>query len=231
MQTATVVPTTPQVSRKNMDRFMAATGKTEAEYYAYATEVGQRMHINSLDKLICAKYDMYTVSHLAFRMLSLPEGIDPDKIDEYILENSQNPLELAVLWKKTKANAESWISKESELSDLLKPFPKGDFETHGDPNWLPDVSKSWFKKQGANLDVQLMEINDTSSLLFTMDELIAFVRAYRPASYVNPEQQRLQVIEEKFKELTTFRIKPYYVEHLMKSCNYSETIASEDLPF
>lgn len=231
MQTATVVPTTPQTSRKNLERFMAATGKTEAEYYAYATEVGQRMHINALDKLICAKFDIYTVSHLAHRLTPIPEGMPELELDDYLIEHSQNPLELGVLWQKLKAEEDSIVTKETELNSLLKPFPKPDFERFADPNWQADVSRSWFKKVGANLDVQLMEINDTSCLHFTMDDLIEFIRNYRPGGYVNTaELLRIETVEKRFKELTTFRIKPYYVEHLMKSCNYYET-PSEDLPF
>ena len=103
--------------KRNLERFVAATGKTEREYQAWASEVGRRMHINTLDKMVCAKLGIYTVAHLALIPTPLPAGIDPDRVDAYLLEHSENPLEIAKLWQQTGADA--WVSVESVLGTLL----------------------------------------------------------------------------------------------------------------
>ncbi|OIN61176.1 hypothetical protein [Arsenicibacter rosenii] len=205
---------------RNQERFVQNTGKSEAEYQAWATEVGRRMHINNLDKLVCAKLNIYTVSHLAYLPTPTPIDLPADEYDKYLADRTENPLELAQLWLKTKPDAQSWVSVQSILADNLRPFPKSDFELHGDPNWLPDVAKSWFRKDGLNLDVQIEEISAMSGRQITLQDAIDFVRAHKPGMYKNPAQLQLEYIEERFKNITTFRIKDYYAEHLLKSCYY-----------
>ena len=218
--------------RRNVDRFIAATGKSEKDYYTWASEVGRKMHINKLDALVCAKLDLYTVAHLAYRSTQLPEGISLSEADDYLITHSTNPYELAKLWTAARTNAESWVSKESILADHLKAIPKADFETHGDPNHLVDVSRSWFRKDAVNLDVQLMEINDMHLYAewITVQEAIDFIMKYRPGSYKNPSQRILERIEVRFKSVTTFHIKEYYVQHLIRMCEL-EPIDVNELPF
>ncbi|GAB3936961.1 hypothetical protein [Larkinella terrae] len=116
------------VPRRNLDRFLTTTGKSEKEYYEWASEVGRRMHINTLDKMVCAKLGIYTVAHLALMPTPLPPDIDPERVDEHLFEQSQNPLEIAKLWQQACADADAWVSVESVLDEHLAPFPKEDFE-------------------------------------------------------------------------------------------------------
>jgi hypothetical protein len=134
----------------------------------------------------------------------------------------RQPLELAQLWKISKAESDSWMCKKSIIDEFLTPFPKENFEQHGDKNWLPDVSKSWFDKKGLKLDTQIKEMNSVHSfeeeLAIGFDDVIEFVRSYKRNEYRNPEWMRMKEIEARFKELTTFQLKEYYVEHLEKAC-------------
>lgn len=190
------------------------------------------MHINTLDRIICAKLDIYTVAHLPQLPTRIPEIMwDEQQIDEHLLEHSENPYELARLWKTYRSEARMYVSVESVLAEYLNPFPKGDFEKNGDANWLPDVAKAWFKKSGVNLDVQVDEINEVASIRITMDEVIAFVRTCKPGTYKSPMQEMLERIEERFKEVTTFRIKDYYAEHLMRSSMLVHSASAEEVPF
>lgn len=218
--------------RRNVDRFIAATGKTEVDYYSWASEVGRKMHINKLDALVCAKLDLYTVAHLAYRQTLLPEGIELSEADNFLIDHSENPYELSKLWTAASINAENWLCKQSILAEYLRVFPKADFEIHGDPNHLVDVGRSWFKKDAVNLDVQLMEINDMHlhSEYVTVQDAIEFVMQFKPGTYKNPAQQVLERIEQRFKAVTTFQIKEYYVQHIIRMCDM-EPIDSLDLPF
>jgi hypothetical protein len=224
---------TKPAARRNMDRFLEATGKTEKDYYTWATEVGRRMHINKLDGLVCAKLDIYTVAHLAEHPTQLPEGMPESEVNDFLAIHSENPYELAVLWKKTKADAESWVSKESILNEWLTGIRKEDFERWGDKNHAGDINKKWWSKDGLALDTRLQEINEMCLLMeeITTEDAIDFIRAHKPGGYVNPAQKLIKHIEERFKLVTTFRIKDYYVEHLVKMCQATKTEEVADLPF
>ncbi|WP_421830235.1 hypothetical protein [Larkinella sp.] len=219
------------ISRRNLERFLATTGKTEKEYYEWATEVGRRMHINTLDKMVCAKLGLYTVAHLALIPTPLPADIDPERVDEYLYDHSQNPLEIAKLWKQACVDADAWVSVESVLDEHLAPFPKEDFERWGDKNWLPDVSRSWFKKTGRHLDVQVDEINAIAPAQVSIEAILDFVRTYKPNSYQSPAQVIRLNLEDRFRQLTGFRIKDYYVEHLIRSAHFSQPATTETVPF
>ena len=229
----TKTPGRSAVSRRNIDRFLEATGKTEKDYYTWATEVGRRMHINKLDGLVCAKLEIYTVAHLATRPTQLPEGMPESEVDDFLAIHSENPYELALLWKKAKGDAESWVSKESILNEWLTGIRKEDFERWGDPNHVGDVSKKWWSKEATGLDGVLQEISEMCLLSedITFTDAIDFIQAHKPGGYVNPAQKLAKHIEERFKLLTTFRIKDYYVEHLVKMCGAMATEEVADLPF
>ncbi|MCP1384450.1 hypothetical protein [Runella salmonicolor] len=217
-------------AKRNLDRYIAATGKTEADYQAWASEVGRKMHINNLDKLICAKFNLYSANHLSNILTELPLGIDEKDVEAYILENSVNPLELATLWKEATNEVQSWVCKESTIANSLTFFPKSDFEQFGDRNHLVDVSRRWFKADGLNLDTQAQEMSENSGFEITVQDLIEYVMKYRPGTYKNPAQVKVKLIEERFKAATTFGIKDYYVNHLIKLCRFEEQ-PTEEVPF
>ena len=223
--------TTPQRA-KNKERFLTATGKTESDYQAWASQVGRQMHINSLDRLICAKLGIYTVAHLPQLPTVLPEDMwEENQVDEYLIANSVNPFELAKLWRYYHNEARMYVSVDSVLAEYLNPFPKTDFEKMGDANHLPDVAKAWFKKAGTNLDVQVDEINEVAPILVTIDDVLAFVRSHKPGCYQSPAQILVEQIEVRFKDVTTFRIKDYYAEHLLRSSIMTHPALTETVPF
>ena len=217
---------------RNLERFITATGKTEKEYQAWASQVGRQMHINTLDRLICARLGIYTVAHLAQLPTPLPVDIDnAEQETSYLLEHSENPLELARLWQSTRIDAEMYLSVETVLATYLRPFPKENFERFGDRNHLPDVSKSWFKKGGLELDVQIDEINETAPIKVSIEDAVEFVKSWKPAGYVSPPMWQLERIEERFYSLTTFKIKGYYAEHLLRSSLLHHPALTETVPF
>ncbi len=217
-------------SKRNMERFITATGKTENDYLEWATEVGRKMHINKLDSLVCAKAGIYSAAHLIQKPTELPLGIPEQETEAYLIEHSQNAYELGKLWLKMKADADAWVCKESTIANSLTFFPKSDFEQHGDRNHLPDVSRSWFKVDGIHIDVQAQEMSENSGFEITVQDIIDFVMKWRPRTYKNPAELKVKQLEARFKESTTFTVKDYYVEHLLKMCEYRAPELDE-LPF
>ena len=218
--------------RKNAERFIASTGKTENEYQVWATQVGQRMHINKLDAIVCEKLGIYTVAHLPYRPTELPGLMSEKDAVAYLRENSINPYELCKTWLDALSDAESFVNKFSILNEHLRPFPKTDFERHGDKNHLDSVSRSWFRKDGVNLDVQLMEINDMNlySEWIRIEDAIDFVMSFRSGAYRNPAQILVEFVEYRFKEVTSFAIKDYYVQHIIQMCEI-QMVEISDVPF
>lgn len=227
METLTETP----VRVRNRERFIQATGKTENDYQAWASQVGRQMHINTLDRLVCAKLGVYTVAHLAQLPTELPEDMhDEARVDEYLIANSENPLELAKLWKQYSNEAGMFLSVETVLAEYLNPFPKGDFERWGDANHMDGVAKQWFRKGGVNLDVQVDEINEVAPIRVTIDDVIEFVTKWKPGRFKSGVQETLEQVEERFKEVTTFKIKDYYAEHLLRSSMLTR-LPSDEVPF
>ena len=216
--------------KRNMERFMATTGKSEREYESWAKEVGRRMHINTLDKIVCATAEIYTAAHLVYRLTEMPDGIGEGEADAYLIENSNNAYELAKLWLKTKADADAWICKESWIANTLSCFPKVDFESWGDRNCLADVGRGWFRADGLHLDTQAQEMTEMSGFEIEIQDLVDFVMKFKPGTYRNPAQIKLKQIEARFKSVTTFGIKDYYVQHLILVCQY-EGMSDDSLPF
>lgn len=154
------------------------------------------------------------------------------EFENYLIDNSRNPYELAKIWLKLKSDSENYVDKESILATYLAPFPKEDFERWGDKNWLVSVSKSWFKKNATHLDVQLEEMNSNPQigLQISLEDCIDFVKKFRPNTYKNPIEIKKSEIEERFKCITGFNLKEYYAEHLMKSCEFL-SVKIEYVPF
>ena len=214
----TILQAKPQPKR-NLNRYIEATGKSETEYNKWAKEVGKKMHIGTLDRLVCEKFGVYVISQLSLLPSELPENIDFNDSSE-IIDNTRNPYELAKMWQDTKANADNWVCKNSVLAEKLNAFPPEDFERWGDKNCLSNVSKKWFDKNAIHLDVAVETINTEASIKVSIDDMIEFVKAYKPNCYKNPMQLMQERIEARFKEVTTFRIKDYYVDHLVKACEF-----------
>jgi hypothetical protein len=219
----------------NAERHMKKyAGTSNEDYIEFAAQTARKVTTSRFDTEICERLDIYNIAHLPFKATQLPFGIEEYEADDYLLEHSNNPLELAELWQKAKANESSDSSKNFIISEFLKPFPKESFERFADKNWLSDVSKAWFNKDGLALDVQAQEMN---SLFFvedkiTIDDLIEFVRTYKRYSYKSPATILVERIEQRFKDSAGFQIKDYYVEHLLKSCYPKYEIETfEDVPF
>jgi hypothetical protein len=212
-------------------KFVMAGRGSDADYLAFSSEVGRRIYASQLDRRICERLGIYTVSHLTEMPTLLPQGLTEMGTPYYLIEASENHFELAKLWQETKLEACLWLSVEQIISERLRPFPKADFERFGDRNWLGDVSKVWFDKLGTNIDVQAMELSENDGLDVSVDNIVEFVKVYKPNSYKNAACLRKEAIEARWFEVVGFRIKDYYVEHLLKMCEYVPCFSNVECPF
>lgn len=209
-------------------------GSSEQDYIEFSKRTARKVAISKCDSELCEKLGIYTIAHLAHLPTEHPdEYMEEHEFEKYLLENSKNPYELAKIWLKLKADAESYVDVESMLNLYLPAFPKEDFERWGDKNCLSNVSKAWFRKEAIHLDVKVEEFNTNKhiGLTITVQDCIDFVMKYKPNAYKNPIQVQKEGIEERFKEIAGFSLKDYYAEHLIKSCEFCSIEILDEVPF
>lgn len=214
----------------NCERHLAKhQGTTEDDYREFSRRTARKVTIGRFDAEICKKFGIYTVSHLSLLPSDLVEDMDLNDAMS-IIQITKNPYELAKMWVDTKKEAESYVSRESILDEHLAAFPKEDFERWGDVNHLRDVSKKWFAEGAIHLDVRIEIINETAALEVSIEDVIEFVKKYKPNTYKNPITLIKEEIEIQFKEVVGFSLKSYYAEHLIQACEFvkKEII---DVPF
>lgn len=220
----------------NYERFIQKyEGTSEVDYTEFSKRTARKVVISRFDDDICEKFNIYSVSHLAYMQTEVPNDtwIEENEFEKYVLETTNNPYEIARLWLKLKNDAENYIDKESILAEYLVPFPKADFIRWGDSKCLCDVSRSWFKSDAVHLDVKVEELNANPNVPINIEiqDCIDFVRKYRPNSYKNPIQLQKEQLESRFKDLTGFYLKEYYAVHLIKSCEFVTVSVLSQTPF
>ena len=186
---------------------MAKTGQSEKEYRVWASSIGKRVHISSLDKTICRQTGVNSIADLITKRT--------ESTYHHVLSNSANPYEIAVLWQDAKADLLTWHCKLSAIANGLRRFPKANLESHCDKKYLDSVSKKWFDQKGTHIDVQAMNMTESSGYEIDMQDIIDFVKSYAPGQYKNAIEIVMIDIEARWKELTGFVIKDYYVQHLL----------------
>jgi hypothetical protein len=194
------------------------------DYISFSKRTAQKVTISRHDGFLCEKFNVYTISHLAHVNNTLPEGTDLRNPDA-IVENTSNPYELAKMWVDLKNDVENYISKESVISEKFYGLKKADLERFGDKNW--NISKKWFFEDAIGIDVKVEVLAEESGLEIGIDDVLDFVKSYKPGEYKNPMKVLREKVEDKFKEVAGFQIKDYYAEHLIKSCEYDSTAVNE----
>ncbi|MCK8492901.1 hypothetical protein M0L20_13620 [Spirosoma sp. RP8] len=188
--------------------FQRNEGATEAEYAQFSTSVGQKIDTSHKHQQL-----------LRFAMQFIPETVIPDffeahEADDLLRTTSEHPLELSRIYLTLLSEERCDYSKEGAINDCLRPFPKTDFERWGDKNWLSDVSNAWFDKEGSPLDVQAMEISEYYNGEVTENDLVEYVRAWKPGKYRSVQKRQLDELETRWLDLFGFKISKRYAESL-----------------
>ena len=216
--------------KRNLDRFVGATGRSETQYYRWAKEVGRRGYINNADRLVCEKLGLYTVAHLDNMPTPHLNETWADR-QEYLIQHSHNPLELGMIWAGCNREAECCMQVESVLARHLRSFPKEDFLRWGDKNRITASARRWFGT-GTHLDQQADELLETQGVNVKIQDIIDFVESYKPGEYRNEMAQTRDRVADVVKALFGFQLTDYYVEHLQKMNTYRLYFQEQDeLPF
>lgn len=210
----------------NFERHIKKHGEG-SDYESFAKRTAQKVTISRHDGFLCEKFNVYTIAHLAFVNATVPEHVDLSN-PEQIIDTTTNPYELAKMWKDLEADARNYVSKETVISEKFYGFKKADLERWGDKNW--NISKKWFFEDAIALDVKVEALSEECGMEINIDDVLEFVKSYRPGEYKNPRLQLKEKVEEKFKEVTGFQIKDYYAEHLIKSCEFVK-VSIDQYPF
>ncbi|GAB3886044.1 hypothetical protein [Spirosoma agri] len=188
--------------------FQKNEGATEAEYANFSSSVGQKIDTSHKHQQL-----------LRFAMQFIPLTVVPDffedhEADDLLRTTSEHPLELSRIYLDLLSEERSDYSKEGAINDCLRPFPKTDFERWGDANWLSDVSNAWFDKEGSPLGTQAMEISEYYNGEVTENDLVEYVRTWKPGKYRTVHKRQLDELEARWLDLFGFKISKRYAESL-----------------
>jgi hypothetical protein len=188
--------------------FARHEGATEAEYVNFSSQVGQKIDTSHKHQQL-----------LRFAVQFIPETHIPDffeahEADDFLRTNSEHPLELSRIYLTLLREERNDYSKEGAINYCLRPFPKDCFLRWGDKNWLSDVSNAWFDKEGSALDVQALEISEYFNGEVTENDLVEYVRQWKPGKYRTVYKRQLDELESRWLDLFGFKISKRYAESL-----------------
>ena len=210
----------------NFERHIKKYGEG-SDYEGFAKRTAQKVTISRHDGFLCEKFNVYNIAHLAFVNVNVPEHVDLNNPVE-IINTTTNPYELAKMWKDLEADARNYVSKETVISERFYGLKKADLERWGDKNW--NISKKWFFEDAIAIDVKVEALSEECGMEISIDDVLEFVKSYKPGEYKNPRLVLKERVEEKFKEVVGFQIKDYYAEHLIKSCEFVK-VSTDQYPF
>ena len=128
---------------------------------------------------------------------------------DFIIENSQNPVEIANELQRTpktkKGDVESEAAWEAEFRS--RSIKESDFDRFGDRNFkTPTMKRRWFEADASGLDQIAEELSSNHNQEITPDMLIEYIRSNpsRKAPARTKTQTNTQRVElgQKFQELT-----------------------------
>ena len=135
--------------------------------------------------------------------------IEGDQAVDFIIENSQNPVEIANQLQKTPKTKKGDTELEApwEADFRLRSIKESDFDRFGDPNFkTPTMKRRWFKADAAGLDVIAQELSQDYNQEITEDMLIEFIKnnpsRKAPARTRTQTNEQRVALEQKFQELT-----------------------------
>jgi hypothetical protein len=200
---------------KHLSQFIDRTNGTEQDYQKWATECGIKASHSYKDRQLCEKFEVSAVAEFAsWKPMNLEGCKTWKKVHDRILEECENPADLAACYLELIGDVKADYSKAGFLNENLSPFPRMSFINFGDKNWISDVSAAWFAANGVALDVQAMELSGMFGKEISVDDIIGFVRDFRKGKYKSAYEVYLKRYEERWLDWCGFRLTRKYAEHL-----------------
>jgi hypothetical protein len=163
----------------------------------------------------------------------LPEGLNPEEANLFIIENSENPLELASIYffEEPSGKAET---KDQMIGEFgLGKITQDSFNRFGDRNKVTGgMARTYFKKDGLPLDVAAKEMSDYYEVEITPQDLADFIVKYPSGSQAALRQFETRTANEaanKFKELTGLDIDRKMAEKILNDKKNNLTDIEQEL--
>lgn len=116
------------------------------------------------------------------RIESFPSDIQsPEQVYEYVADNSKNPLEVIENYQLAKRNVPQteYDYKEQIIAENINKIKKAGYIRFGDPNKITvAMSKSYFDKDGSNIDSLAQELSDMAGTEVTEQDIVDFIEKY-----------------------------------------------------
>ena len=163
----------------------------------------------------------------------LPEGLNPEEGNLFIIENSENPLELASIYFFEEPSG-----KAETIDEMIGEFGLGkitqeSFNNFGDRNKVTGgMARTYFKKDGLPLDVAAKEMSDYYETEITPEDLADFIIKYPSGSQSALRQFETRTANEaanRFKELTGLDIDRKMAEKILNNKKNNLTDIEQEL--
>lgn len=149
----------------------------------------------------------------------IKENMSNEDYAQSVLYSSENPAEIAHVWSQQEEIPID--AKEQVIKESLRRSPIESIYRFGDRNSVPKIAVlNYTSKKGLSLDVQAMEMANSSGLDITPQDLVDFIGKYpkgkRTATTTNPIKPQL---EDKFKSLTGLELTPEFANDIAEFNN------------
>lgn len=212
---APVESVAPAKKKSSMERFIERTGLTEADYYAWATECGNKASHSHKDSSLAKKLGIQIEKLADYkRLVYLPDNMGVFELAEYYLHHAENPGDLALAYFSLKDFTGEDHTKEGFIAFNIRATTKESFKRFGDSNNLSSVSASYFSKEGTPLDIQSEVMTDNSGFEITIQDLVDFMMAYKWGKYKTRWVILQESIQAKIEDICGFQVKEKYIKRL-----------------
>ncbi|MGR3809591.1 hypothetical protein [Jiulongibacter sp. NS-SX5] len=210
-------------------QFVNAGKGTVEEYFKWATECGLKASHSSKDRIICEKLDLDEIAEIKeVSAVNIPEGMDFNELNEFILNESENPADIAASWLEVDQMEDDSIA--GFIDENLSPVTKESFERWGDVNTIDQVSPSWFKKDGLHIDIAAMKLTEIFGKEITEQDIVDYLTTYRKGRYKSSVDFLSDRYKSRFYQITGFKLTVAYAKHLRDLLFVSEAETTE-VPF
>jgi len=195
-------------------------------------EVSNATRKKAIDEYVDA-FDFEKGKTAEENITELPEGLNTEEGNLFIIENSENPLELASIYF-----FEEPFGKAETIDEMIGEFGLGkitqdSFNNFGDRNKVTGgMARTYFKKDGLPLDVAAKEMSDYYETEITPEDLADFIIKYPSGSQSALRQFETKTANEaanRFKELTGLDLDRKMAEKILNNRKNNLTDIEQEL--
>lgn len=163
----------------------------------------------------------------------LPEGLNPEEANLFVIENSENPIELASIYFFEEPSSKAETKDEMIGEFGIGKITQDSFNRFGDRNKVTGgMARTYFKKDGLPLDVAAKEMSDYYEVEITPQDLADFIVKYPSGAKSALRQFETRTANEaanKFKELTGLDIDRKMAEKILNDKKNNLTDIEQEL--